>query len=148
MSGTEFQLEIRMRPPLRVWGEEEAQALVLPVPALPPFGSSTRSPPYSPLAAATHRSGVQVYKGKDETVLEREMHYSAPAGTPTLPSRGAQIPHVSEMKVQAAVGGGLEPFASLFPLALPFSLALCLSVIPLLSPAFSLCPSGQLAESG
>lgn len=68
-----------------VEGREETWALALswrpgqPGPPLLPLLQHPTPHPPPPLAAAKLRSGVPAYKGKDETVLEREMHYSAPA---------------------------------------------------------------------
>lgn len=70
---------------------------------------------------------------------------------PTLPSRGAQVPLLSEMKVQAA-GGGCGAGSHLWSLSFsspplpPGSFSL--SVRPSLSPALSLGQIVQLAESG
>lgn len=67
-------------------GREESQALVLSWrpdrPCLPAAHPTSPLAPLltpHPLAAAPLCSGIPVYKGKDETVLEREMHYSAAA---------------------------------------------------------------------
>ena len=48
-----------------------------------PASLQQRPPPHSasisPWVAASLHSRTQVYKGKDKTALEHEMHYSAPA---------------------------------------------------------------------
>lgn len=56
-------------------------------PCLPAGAPPARPTP--PRAAAELCSGVPVYKGKDETVLDREMHYSAQAERPPASLEGS-----------------------------------------------------------
>lgn len=147
-----------MRPALKVGhGREESQALVLSWrPGWPCLPTAHPTSPLAPLLAP-HPHWLQPCSALESQFTKGKMKRSwnvkciiqLQPRCPTLPSRGAQVPLLSEMKVQAA-GGGCGAGSHLWSLSFscPSCLpALFLSVRPPLSPALSLGQIVQLAGS-
>ena len=107
-----------------------------PVPALPQ-AAATPAHPTPPLAVATLRFRIQVHKGKDETVLECKMHYSAPARLPHTSLQGnSSSSRIRDESVGSRGWGARSHWLGAIPVSFPSSSLSPWLFVSLLGPIF------------